>query len=159
MFLPGLTYTNSQSLNTKKNVFFLCYYDSMFVFCIRIHKTLPLPLWDFIKQGSLQLRPSYNSSSFHLSTSISVFLLLNHINSFFFTIIYCPSMYADLARLHSHCCGWIVFRYYVRRKKVKQSTKTMKTSFTKNLIVSADLHLHRVATYVCLHTKKRFAVQ
>lgn len=128
---------------------------TVFVFCVSIHcrlSTIPLslPLWDFIKQGSVQLRPFHNSSSFHLSTSISVFVLPNHINPSFLTFISCPRVHTHLATPHGHCCGWVVLRYYVRRKRGQTVTENvkMRAVFIKNLIVCLPASLRN-----CIHTE------
>lgn len=142
----------TELLASMKHIVFWCTPYSVFVLCVSVHcklGTIPLslPLGDFIKKGSVQLRPFHNSSSFHLSTSISVFVLPNLINPPFLTFISCPRVHIHLATPHGHCCGWVVLHYYVRRKEVKQSKKTLKWGLRSyrtllSLCVPANLHPH-----------------
>lgn len=134
-----IAFSFSTSINERDC--FWCSPYSVFVFCVSIHcKLVPLslPLWDFIKQGSVQLRPFYNSSPFHLSTSILVSVLPNHINPSFLTFISCSRVHAHLPKPHCHCCSWVVLHYYVRRKKGQTANENVKMNavFIKNLIVA-----------------------
>lgn len=112
-----------------------------YVLCVSIHcklGTIPLslPLWDFIKQGSVQLRPFPNSSSFHLSTSICLCIAKSH-KSF---LLYSPIW---PTRAHTPCyIPWplLWFGCFARlcKKKRGQTVKAnleLRAVFIKSFII------------------------